>query len=513
MAARYATGNAVMAGLARERQDASDRQTALDKALLAAVAKPPSQRDAGQEQRLRAEIEALGKKIGEIDTRLRREFPRFAELSRPEPLTLADAQSLLGPDEALLVFTVSDSAVFRFAIRRDRAEFRRIGIEKTELDKLVAAVRASVEVAAGQLRRFDVESSHRLYETLVASAAPLLAGASRLMVVPDGPLVGLPFTVLVAAKPPASEGSFASLPQTNLPTRGVRVSEKPLADVRSMADFRQVDWMARHYAISVLPSVGSLKALRVLAQNQTRAPLPFAGFGDPVLRGRPGDKGSQSLTRLAARGTVAEVSLVRELEPLPESAKELEALANALGSKDIFLRQQATERRAKQTDLSKYRVLAFATHAIMAGEFKGYAEPALVLTPPEKGDEIDDGLLSASEVAALKLNADWVVLSACNTAAPDGTPGADGLSGLARAFFYAGSRALLVSHWPVPSEAAVRLTTGAFDVLAKEPGIGRAEALRRSMLAMLDDKALPPEFMHPAVWAPFSLVGEGGAGR
>jgi CHAT domain-containing protein len=149
----------------------------------------------------------------------------------------------------------------------------------------------------------------------------------------------------------------------------------------------------------------------------------------------------------------------------------------------------------------------------MAGEFKGLGEPALVLTPPDKGDETDDGLLGASEVAQLKLDADWVILSACNTAAPDGSPGADGLSGLARAFFYAGSRALLVSHWKVLSDASVRLTTGAIDALVREPAIGRAEAVRQSMLRLLDDHKLPPEYAHPAIWAPFSLIGEGGSGR
>jgi CHAT domain-containing protein len=112
----------------------------------------------------------------------------------------------------------------------------------------------------------------------------------------------------------------------------------------------------------------------------------------------------------------------------------------------------------------------------------------------------------------LELNADWVVLSACNTAAADGSPGAEGLSGLAKAFFYAGARSLLVSHWSVESHATVRLTTGAFHALAETPGIGRAEALRRSMLALLADQA-NPHYAHPMFWAPFVLVGEGSAGR
>ena len=108
-------------------------------------------------------------------------------------------------------------------------------------------------------------------------------------------------------------------------------------------------------------------------------------------------------------------------------------------------------------------MLAFATHGVMAGEISGLNEPGLVLTPPEKPSEEDDGFLAASEIATLDLNADWVLLSACNTAAADGAPGAEGFSGLARAFFYAGARTLLVSHWSVYSTAAVALTTGTFD--------------------------------------------------
>ena len=159
-------------------------------------------------------------------------------------------------------------------------------------------------------------------------------------------------------------------------------------------------------------------------------------------------------------------------------------------------------------------MLHFATHGVLAGEsetiLKAKAEPALLLNPPNDGAtpaelEEDDGLLTASEVAQLELDADWVVLSACNTAA--GEKGdAEALSGLARAFFYAKARALLVSHWYVNSEAAVKLTTGAFDALRADPRIGRAEALRRSMARLIT--AGRPDEAHPEYWAPFVLVGE-----
>jgi CHAT domain-containing protein len=150
---------------------------------------------------------------------------------------------------------------------------------------------------------------------------------------------------------------------------------------------------------------------------------------------------------------------VRQLPPLPETADELRAIARTLGASDhdLLLGQRASEPVLRQMPLDLYKIVEFATHGLVSGQLKGLAEPALVLTPPPQATPDDDGLLTASKIATLKLNADWVVLSACNTAADDGTPDAGGLSGLAKAFFYAGARALLVSHWPARSKATVSL--------------------------------------------------------
>ena len=230
-----------------------------------------------------------------------------------------------------------------------------------------------------------------------------------------------------------------------------------------------------------------------------------------MLKGDPAGGRGIEVAALFTRGAVADVDAVRELARLPATADELNALAASQGVDEgaVYLQARATETRVRSMDLSDYRIIAFATHGLVSGDLTGLAEPALVFTPPVIGTEDDDGLLTASEIATLELDADWVILSACNTAAADGTPGAEGLSGLAKAFFYAGARALLVSHWSVNSEAAVAITTGMLGEMAKAPDIGRAEALRRSMLAMMETDG-KDHFAHPMFWAPFVVVGEGG---
>ncbi len=166
--------------------------------------------------------------------------------------------------------------------------------------------------------------------------------------------------------------------------------------------------------------------------------------------------------------------------------------------------------------LSSYKVVAFATHGLVPGDLDGLAQPALALTPPQVGSGREDGLLTMGEILALRLDADWVVLSACNTAAGAGA-GAEAVSGLGRAFFYAGTRALLVSNWPVETTSARTLTTDLFRRQAADTTLSRAEALRRTMNALIDGPGFVDakgrtvfSYAHPIFWAPFSLIGDGG---
>ena len=159
--------------------------------------------------------------------------------------------------------------------------------------------------------------------------------------------------------------------------------------------------------------------------------------------------------------------------------------------------------------LAKVRVLEFATHAAFTDEFPGLPEPALVLAA---GPGAEDELLLASEATSLRLNAEWVLLSACDTASPD-SPEERGLSGLSRAFFFAGARSLLVSHWHVYDAVTSKLIPAVISAERDDPGLSRAQALRKASLAILDNPAFDkPGFTAatPAAWAPFVLVGEPG---
>jgi CHAT domain-containing protein len=447
---------------------------------------------------LRAEIDRYEGEERQTRKQIIAAFPEYAALTDPKPLTVPEAQALLKGDEVMVVVLVGSERSFVWALTRERAEWAEIDASNDTLGEHVSALRNGLDPLAQQNAEgtsgsragvkggFDLQRAHELYKLVLGPVATVLEGKRHLIVVPTGPLTSLPLQVLITRPPQVSGGD-------------------PTPD-----ELRNAAWLIKSHAMSVLPSVQSLSALRKLALGSAGTD-PFFGMGDPVLQGSgptEQNRGKRVATTPARfyRSGLADVRAVNELAPLPDTADELRAIGKVLGAPPdaINLREAASELRVKTLPLNNYRVIQFATHGLVAGDLSGLAEPALVLTPPKVPTEADDGLLTASEIAALRLNADWVVLSACNTAAGT-SQGAEALSGLARAFFYAGARALLVSHWAVYSDAAVVLTTKTFATLAASPKIGRAEAFRSAMLSLI------AEGKPPSHWAPFVVVGEGGA--
>jgi CHAT domain-containing protein len=415
-------------------------------------------------------------------------FPEYLSLAEPAPLTVVETQKLLKEDEALVAILTGPESSLVWTVTSQGSDWEEIEAGDAALAAEVKALRTGLEPPAdGKPVSFDISRAHSLYKLLLSPFAPMLVGKQHVMLVATGALSSLPFHVLV----------------TGLPRPELSYAEA----------LKEARWLIREHALSVLPSVQSLSALRKLSASGI-AVKPYFGIGDPELGGaapvpenaRGKAKPKVSLAALYRNGGAADLPLLLTLSPLPETVGELRRVARTLGASEesIVVGQAATKDRLLATPLQDYRVLHFATHGLVAGELSGLREPALVLSLPPQSVRAEDALLTASEVATLQLNADWAVLSACNTASGDKV-GADALSGLARAFFFAGARALLVSHWAVDSEAAVSLTTRTFGFLAQAPQLRRAEAFQRAMLTLVAE-GYPPSY-----WAPFVIVGEGGA--
>jgi CHAT domain-containing protein/tetratricopeptide (TPR) repeat protein len=518
MAARQSAGNGELATLVRQRQDLVDDWRRHDRKLT--EARSAAGRNSANEAELADRLSGIDRQVREIDARLATGFPAFATLQKPASLDFATVQAKLADDEVLLFFADTSQAgdegfeTYLWAVPKTGApRFVRLDRSTGEVSAAVRNLRSlmgvgpqsrgvqSLVAAKSEDRTAAVlAAAESLYRTTLLPVADMIAGKD-LVVVPSKKLSGLPFHLLVAAPPPSG----------------------------STDRYRDAGWIARDHAVTVLPSVASLAAAATTAAYPVTQETYF-GFANPLLTGRGGNDMrayARQACRLPAepdamlvaaaelpdagalfRGAAADVDAVRQLVPLPETTDEACAIAAALGAGDDQLRlgADATEAEAKSLSesgrLARSKILHFATHGLVSGELSGLVEPAIVLTPPAEASARDDGLLTASEVTTLKLNADWVILSACNTASGDG--GGEALSGLARAFFYAGARSLMVSHWPVNSDAAVSLATGAIGELATDPAIGKAEALRRSMLA---EVARGGTHADPANWAPFILVG------
>lgn len=482
---RTAAGSGPLARAVRARQEIEERLRAAE----VDITRPGADRIglAGRITEMRAELAAA-------DAQLKRDFPRYAELTRPRPLSVAEVQDLLSPGEALVLTFIGETYAFVWAIAPDRAAWHRVNAGREVTAEGVAALRAALDPSApsrgavavddaGQsgpwVAPFPRKVARRMYEAFLEPLTPVLEGAAHVYVVANGPLTALPFAVLVTSDSPGGDEDAEAL--------------------------RSTPWLIRRHALTTLPSVESLEVVkRFPPAAADRAAL--AGFGDPVFSG---GSSLASLSRGAAlvSGGIADIERLRALPPLPGTRRELLTIARMLHADAASLRLgvDATEAAVKQ-GLGPAKVVAFATHGLLSGEIEGVAEPALVLTPPDRPGKLDDGLLTASEIVDLKLDADWVLLSACNTAG-GAEPGAEGLSGLARAFLFAGARSIVVSHWPVRDDAAARLTTEAF--AAAQGGVGRAEALRRSMLKLMNDPN-DPTLAHPSAWAPFVIVGQGG---
>lgn len=484
MASRFAARDDPLGRLLHEQQDLLRRLRALNQLIATAIGSPDTNTHA-QASELRRESEAISARLQEIDARLRREDPAYADLADPRPISLAETQSLLSDNEGLVLVLSVVNDTYLFAISRSQIAWAHVPVTRLKLEEQVRVLRLQVDKTTWQeqMAPFDRSLAYTLYQEVLAPVDRVFKDKANLFVVATGPLTSLPFAMLVT-EPPAG---------------GAAGDRDPEA-------LRQTAWLIKRQASVTLPSVSSLRALRLYADKRSGSEA-FAGFGDPVFDDTARDTRRVSELSRFFRGDQPILGMLRTLPRLKATGDEVRAMARILGApdSDVYVRERATETQIKTRDLSRKRIIEIATHGLVAGDFS-YAEPGLAFTPPNAATDLDDGYLASSEAARLNLHADMVILSACDTAAGE-VPGANGLSGLARAFILAGTKSLLASHWAIDDQAAMLLTTRTVLGIQKSPARGRAEALRQAMLSVMNEPG-DPVHAHPVTWAPFVLVGE-----
>lgn len=448
---RQQAGGTALGALLRERQEAAaaaqEANASLVKALSANAPDVAARRDA-------ASLSAA--RLTELSAALDHRFPGYGALLRPLPVTLESVQARLRPHEALILTAATEEGLFTMAVTGKGMAIGQSPARRAAVRQWVARIRSGL----GPIHAaFDVAAARTLHDAIFTpEIAALVAGADTLVVGADDILSAIPFSLLATG---------------------------------TGADGKAPRWLIEDKAIWVAPSLAALGERDARSSARSR----FVGVGAPRLTG--------SDPTASSAGDDAPA-----MPPLAGAERELHQMAAILGRRSSLLLtgDDATEAQLRATPLANLRVLAFATHGLVAGEYDQVGEPALLLSPALAGDNPDpanDGKLTASEAALLHIDADWVILSACDTAAGD-RPNAAGYTGLARAFLFAGARRVMASHWPVRDDASARLTVET--VRGAERGLDPAMALRRAMLKLMRDRTLP-ESGHPSTWAPFMLVG------
>jgi len=432
----------------------------------AALRRPAEKRDTKLESRLRGEQDALRVSEQSLREKVLAALPAENRLLYRDIATARDVQAVLRPDEAMLGWLFDEDKGYLWLLRHDRVRMFALDIGLRELRRQVAQLRRGLDQADAKLRPFDLAAAHSLYRRILAPAMPWLGGARRLHLVPDAPLTGIPLGILVIA--PAEKFAGRSAP---------------------------VRWLAADYDLRLHPSESAFVwAMRRAAPSTARQPI--AGFGDPRF------EGFQERYRA-------------KFAQLPDTVVELAAAVDILGGdmNAVFTQADASEATLRATALADFRVLYFATHTLLDDEAEKWGigiEPGILLTPGKDAPAANDGFVSASEIAGLRLDADLVVLSGCNTAGLGGLSGTRGLAGLTRAFYLAGARAVVASHWAVSSRATTQLLGGTFTKMARHSGLEFDQALRLTMIEMASGK-YGEAYRHPAFWASFSLYGMPGA--
>ncbi len=425
---------------------------------------------------LDGEIARTQLELAEKNSALQAASPNFGSLVQ-EVVTTHDLMAALRPGEVFCSIMLAPDAGWSFMVGGGKVSVAQIAGGSARVAGLVQRVRASLDTETMPPPPFDIAAAQDLYTLLLGGFAPQLQAASAITVAPTGPLLSLPFGLLLTG--PATQDTLATAP-----------------------------WLVRHLVVAHVPAPANLVSLRKLSTT-ARAETPWFGFGEfrPVTH-------AQAVAAFPPASCGDSADLLAALPPLPGAQVELETVRKLTHAdvSDQLLGPAFTAQAVLRAPLKRARILHFATHALLSTDLKCQTEPALVTSAPAGAASAEQALLTASQVTQLDLDAETVILSACNTGGPAGDGAGESLSGLARSFFYAGARSMLVTHWAVNDQVTAYLVALAVAEAQHDPGLGIAGGLAAAQRKMLADAtgALAAE-AHPFYWAPLAVIGDGRA--
>lgn len=422
-------------------------------------------------------------------------YPRYSVVSE-DRMSLADLQGALREGEAYVKLAMLDGSAFAIVASRDGATGYRLGATPDELEELVNTIRESIVVVEDGRTvtyPFDIEASRRLYLALFGPVSDAMGNVQHLIFEPDGAMLRLPVNLLVT-----DEASVE------------RYIERVDVNGGDPYDYRGTAWLGKAMQVTTSVAPSSFRDVRAARPSDARAEYLGLGQNTPLTAGA----GTAGGTRASFLMT-SECAWAPGTWDDPIAADELYAAASLFGAQNsrVIVQDGFTDTALGQMEgLDEYRILHFATHGLVTAPRPACpARPALLTS---FGDQNSDGLLTFSEIYDLQIDADLVILSACDTAgtATVGitreagvTSGGDfALDGLVRAFVGAGGRSVVASHWPVPDDydATKRLVNGLFGAPA---GTATAQAMRTSQIGLMEDA----ETSHPFYWSAFAIVGDG----
>jgi CHAT domain-containing protein/Tfp pilus assembly protein PilF len=410
----------------------------------------------------------LEKQYADLILEIRNKNPMYAEIQYPQPLTLAEAQTLLDDQTLLLEYFLGTAESLLFVASRENINVFKLKGEK-ELSRHVNELREvmmkpdAVYQASENTHSRYVNLAHTLYSEILKPAESIFQNKVRVVIAPDGALSYLPFESLLTQKVPSGGINFSKLP-----------------------------YMARDFEIDYVPSISVLASIGKNGNKTVQPQKQLLAFADPVLKG--------------ARSAAKEPSEARNvrswagtLTPLPHAREEVEGIARFYQKEDVTVAMgtDASEANVKNMGLQDYKRVHFASHGLIDEEKPQFS--ALVLTGDNQGE---DGFLTMREVFDLKLNADLVVLSACKSGLGKEFRG-EGITGISRAFLCAGTPSVVVSLWDVYDRSTADLMTSFYKNLETK-GLNKAAALRAARLEMIQSA----KYNHPYYWAPFVLIGK-----